>query len=1032
MKKLFIPLLLLFCALNIHAQGELFYWFNEDNISISGTNLSPNGKYAIGVNLKSRPYGGFSFSGYSSFLWDLEKDEKQWMTVADETRLEETGYFTDVNDSSTIVGYFKDPDYKITFTENGHTATMPINVAAVWSKGKVTSLGIGNLSLDKCKVFTDGTVATAISNNGKIIIGNYQIGSKTVPCLWELDAEGKWIYKELPLSDGTAIGGTANDISADGSVIVGEMKFAGAKILPVYWKNGEMHIIEGVGDEVQYFKKQSKATSVSPNGEYISVLFGKKEPAVYSVSKKTYVKPKKPEDAKGVEYAAVADNGNLIFALNYGHILDPKGMYSRPMWYAHQGGNALLDFDDYMSLFAPGVTPPFSFKFEDAPIIYTTAISADGSVVLGSKYASFASSEISTWVLRTSEKGAAVLESPLEVTAELIGLKQVKVAWNMPKPKESNYTIKSFNILAGGKKTGTVNYDAAQTSYAYIDEAAEAGYVKYSIYAVYEDDENQNLIESPKSNMARVAVPDNFDLPLFDNFDAKAGWEENYWTFSKEVENDAILDYWGLYKYLGFADFCGVAPIRTDQLYSTSANSRPIDATDADDVHVSFLATYMLEGGKYDLTKDTFSIDVSTDLGKTWINVNSYIPDKFSYYYTFWSEDITKYVSGKIFRVRMRAHGTGTAKITYKIDNFSVSQSKCKAPEGLMALNVEGEGRKIMWKNSNGAYELNYLANRYGNIKGKAVGNEGKEIMAANLYDKAFLAPYSGKYLTAVTTAINHYESEDTPSTKDTRASVLVYVDNKLILEQEVEDVVYNKDFVVILKDPIKIDATKEMKIAVKVFDYDAHQVPLLYHNNFFFSITGKSDLYSEDGGKTWKTLKEAFAEAENPDDGLGSWRISGNVTDESTITPDAAFNDSIIAYNVYCNGEKLNRDMIYSLQANYVDPKPTTVAEYTVIAYYANGGISPVSNVYRYDGTGISDTTDGQPGVYTTYPNPVSDILYISGEMDKATLYTSDGQSVLFTTDNYLNVSGIGEGVYYLKIESASTIETKKIMIRK
>ena len=103
---------------------------------------------------------------------------------------------------------------------------------------------------------------------------------------------------------------------------------------------------------------------------------------------------------------------------------------------------------------------------------------------------------------------------------------------------------------------------------------------------------------------------------------------------------------------------------------------------------------------------------------------------------------------------------------------------------------------------------------------------------------------------------MNYEDSEDT------HASVVVFEDGVLIREQEIKSIIYNEDNKVILDEPVQIDATKELKIGMKIFDYDERQMPIAYQNTYDF-IAGKSDLYSQDNGKTWKKLSDYYANQE-------------------------------------------------------------------------------------------------------------------------------------------------------------------------
>ena len=147
------------------------------------------------------------------------------------------------------------------------------------------------------------------------------------------------------------------------------------------------------------------------------------------------------------------------------------------------------------------------------------------------------------------------------------------------------------------------------------------------------------------------------------------------------------------------------------------------------------------------------------------------------------------------------------------------------------------------------------------------------------MFDKDDLGLFNGKYLTSVTATVNHDTSIE--GTTDTHASIVIFEDGKLVREQEFTPD-YNADQVIKLDEPLQIDAAKELKIGVKVFDYDARQLPLPYYNTNDF-VAGKSDLYSQDGGETWHKLSDLWAGTDTDTDGYASWQITGNVTDSAT-----------------------------------------------------------------------------------------------------------------------------------------------------
>ncbi len=77
----------------------------------------------------------------------------------------------------------------------------------------------------------------------------------------------------------------------------------------------------------------------------------------------------------------------------------------------------------------------------------------------------------------------------------------------------------------------------------------------------------------------------------------------------------------------------------------------------------------------------------------------------------------------------------------------------------------------------------------------------------------------------------------------------------------------FNADFTVALDEPLPIDASKELKIGIRVHDYDETQMPVTYIMSADF-LPGKSDLYSEDGGATWLRLSDFYAGQGMPEQG--------------------------------------------------------------------------------------------------------------------------------------------------------------------
>ncbi|MCX6223396.1 MAG: metallophosphoesterase [Bacteroidia bacterium] len=74
------------------------------------------------------------------------------------------------------------------------------------------------------------------------------------------------------------------------------------------------------------------------------------------------------------------------------------------------------------------------------------------------------------------------------------------------------------------------------------------------------------------------------------------------------------------------------------------------------------------------------------------------------------------------------------------------------------------------------------------------------------------------------------------------------------------------------------------------------------------------------------------------------------------------------------------------------------------------------------------------EPVSVKVYPNPARDRIYIgltdTTEKIRATLFSRSGQRILETTQREINLKGIPEGVYFLKIETGGAVVRKKFII--
>jgi hypothetical protein len=108
----------------------------------------------------------------------------------------------------------------------------------------------------------------------------------------------------------------------------------------------------------------------------------------------------------------------------------------------------------------------------------------------------------------------------------------------------------------------------------------------------------------------------------------------------------------------------------------------------------------------------------------------------------------------------------------------------------------------------------------------------------------------------------------------------------------------------------------------------------------------------------------------------------------------------------------------------------PVTFSLSQVGTYYFHcGNNSSNSNLWGkinvVDSTSLVSETEEK--LYSIYPNPVTDVLTIDGNIDLLIIYNMNGQEVLRSTSSSINVSELSNGMYLLKSSNFETTFIKK-----
>lgn len=1017
-------------CLQTRAEGSGTRFARLDASGVRATAVSPDGRLAVGVSTKAYTYGDTRISGFDSFLWNIEDGTYEYLTEFDESDLSKSGYFTDINNDGVIVGYFKDESNTVSIQGWEGWFDVALNVASVWKNGTITSLGLGGYSGSDFESSSDGSFASAVSADANTIVGYIYIrgGSVVKPCAWKWDSDaGAYVYQEYALPEGCTVG-QINDISADGSIAVGSVKI-GTGTYPCIWNSYDSPSVkeDWKTPEEDRLPAKGGCYAISPNGSFIAGSFDGKEPVMFRPDSDSYNKIGSKLRIHGVDFTAVSDNGDAMGCWIYGNpnFVRPS---RRCFWWSI---NTLVttDLDYWKNIFMSDADVPYDFTYEAKENTAIICMSADGKTAIGNDI-----DDDTAWVMHTDVNKFVTVPPAVEsIKAKVLAPNEVTVSFDRRTPERyMYYTGKSYDIYRDGDKIASVDISELpddQKEVIYVDREVPAGTHSYSVCMVYEDGDIE--VPAPRSEITEVPVEDTFALPFFDNFDS-ASLATNYWQTEREYGE---LEYqsFGFGRWMGLeGSFDLHFPIDQNKPYSFSLVSRHFDATEENHVYISFAKRWQSMNGRDDwpLDKDFMTIEVSDDNGESWEVVSdmsaSDIADNGLWSFDY--IDISDRVAGKVFQLRIHPHGEGLSKTSWSMDWFKVGtdvgyleQNEIK---GLTAGYVDEDNVKLMWENSVGAYSLTYLSNPYFNTDIRAIGDEGKTFIAACSYLEKDLAPYDGKYLTAVTAFIN--EETSVEYSAPTHASVVVYEDNKLVCDQEFE-VVPNSDNVVKLETPIRIDKTKELKIGVKIFDYDERQWPLTYQNAMMF-VKNRSDLYSQDGGKTWLSLDDFYKTVEGQEDcGKAAWEIVGNITEspEAEILPEV--DPYLFGYSVYKNGENISRLFSWWQSPFIMSEMPAIGDRFQVLGFLKDGRIIS-SEIFTFNGVNSVSAIDGErQGIMFDRTN---DRIILGPDVISASVYDIHGRRQADSVSGMISTASLEHGIYVVTLRyEDGTVGSEKII---
>lgn len=978
--------------------------------------VSPTGRFCVGVNTQKKIYT----TPMEGYVYDRQSDEFKWVTTYDKNDLSTCGNFADVTDDGIVVGTAKDMDCMITIASGSTTTQTPAFSAAVWKDGVKTLLGYGDFDTSTfSNKNQDGSYGLCISDDGKKVGGYIQAGKSSVfgaiqyPCLWS-KADASWTMLQLPVPDGY-VRGQVVGMSADGNTVVGQLigdKAHFYDVILALWKNGtwtplSIEAMEGDANKVA----KMNFGGISPNGKYIAIGFTQNTIWVYDTENDSYRKVTLPGITTSYGTLSVDNLGDVAGVVNIMETINAA--YTRPFWYSYKQ-NKYIDFKYFAELYAPGIDMGMDLDYKNYTDAAPCGLSADGTILFGNGS--------TAWVLYTGEHNIDIPMTPVGLTLSSNALGVIELTWYRDDFAYTGLTLKKYNVYRNNELIATVGVTADELQ-KYTDSGLEGGKYRYSLEAVFEKTDGTTMI-SPMTEDAKINLPTTYSLPLFE--DGETGsLDDNFWTGVVEYGDESIIlleanekkgeNYsYGLYTN----SICS-------KPYSYYTMSRPLDATKENKVMMNFLVCQgYVNRNDWDMTRDSLAVEVTVDRGQKWTKVKDWSLAELGHMSWNMKElDLSPFVAGNLFNVRFRIHGRAVAQFWIRLDNIKVgTEPELAAVNGLTGtLSGDKKTASLQWKNQNGAYQLNYTQEM---SRGRlSVGNAGNEMIGANLFEPAELKPYDGKYLSAVTTRLNHFDLETGDVIK---ASAVVLVNGKIVREKELPNGEYNIPVTAVFDEPLKIDATKNIMVGVKVTEYDARQTPVMINitNN---SVPGKSDLYSEDGGQTWTKLYDLAEQLGDEDYKRAVWDITADITDEPTYRQTAA--DEPCTYNVFRNGELISEFALDPTSTRFTDTAHSNGDMYTVVAYYHNGDRTADSELLNIEESSAVNPVEFD-GV-KVYSDSENGCLRLEGDFDKAQVLDIDGTAGVESCGNTIPIASLRGGVYLLRIEKDGAATVRKIVVR-
>ncbi len=992
----------------------------------SATGISPDASMVVGI--KSQ----WGDAAYASFLYTVADGNLEWLTFGDDYTAPhlDGGKFTAVNNAGVIVGTVRNPDMRLPINE-GPYYTPPtrnlsddeegvaISSAAVWHDGNLKVLGCGDYTIDFFADSTDGSNATGISADGNTIFGNIVSNWMAIEaCVWTYD-ESSDSYEYVPLSrPANAMMSAMIANSEAGFPAIGAISLpldGEGFMYPAVWLSSDEFVDVNLTELDGAFG--AYAHSISADGHYVTLSVSGNHPKfyIYDVETATLEEVDLPAGTTEAVGYTVTNDGNAIIKIQ-------DSNWQSSLYYYDYASSTMVGLPEYLADTMPG--NDFGGRLSSATVIATTG---DGKNIL-LKADSYSSD---TWLLTIDNPQLLIAPAPNSVDIYHTSPTTLEVKFDGIASLPEGCILNGYRVYVDGNQVDEIEATELNgTYYVEVDEVVGYRHTAY-VCTVYTKNGEQKI--SGNSPECSTYVSDDLSLISFYSFDDSVMdeqgniiWNQDTWQTEMNYGISGEFINW----HLSSNDFEN----RTPSITVVSAASEPwsslfvshyMDAIDETDFYLDLrYEMRMVNTSDQDLSTDWLDVEASDD-GRNWVKVASiHASETVPYVWHTLHVDLGEQLGGKVFQVRLNAHGEGVGQLIWMVDDIAIGNELMgEQPTGLR-YDLVGNDVKVMWHNSLGMYDLSYLDNS-AILWDYNVGNESKPLIGAIELGSDMIKPFDGEYITAVTTFL--YDDPSIEQAAPTTAEAIVYVDG-----EEVARAKFDSDFntveqaVAWLDTPIAIEKGKTYRVGVRISNYAYEQAPM-YYQAASTSVAGRSDLYSEDDGRTWHNASEVVVSDVNPN-GFCVWPIRVHISSPipAQISPEPVAEteaSNVLYYDIFRDGVKINVGNIYEPRPWFSIPAPFE-GIYTLQAHYKGGVISPMSEPLD-----LTDVNGIEQVRFTLSVTTGHGTVTINGDCMGATLYDMSGKVVATTKGN--SFSGIAGGVYILKANTQTGTETYKLFVK-